>query len=87
MILKETALCSLAGAVCGVLLGALAVFPFTTLIETSLKLPYLAPGTGTVAAYAALAIAVTVAAGCAASLHTASKLSRVDPGSTLREGA
>ena len=87
MILKETALCSLAGAVCGVLLGALAVFPFTTLIETSLKLPYLAPGAGMVAAYAALAIAVTVAAGCAASLHTASKLSRVDPGSTLREGA
>ena len=87
MILKETALCSLAGAVCGVLLGALAVFPFTTLIETSLKLPYLAPGAGTVAACAALAIAVTVAAGCAASLHTASKLSRVDPGSTLREGA
>ena len=39
MILKETALCSLAGAVCGVLLGALAVFPFTTLIETSLIFP------------------------------------------------
>ena len=87
MILKETALCSLAGALCGVLLGAVLVFPFTTLIETSLKLPYLAPSAGTTAVFAVLAIAVTVAAGCAASLHTASKLSRVDPGSTLREGA
>ena len=87
MILKETALCSLAGALCGTVLGAALVLPFTTLIETSLKLPYLAPGAGTAALYAALAVAVTVAAGCAAGLRTASKLSRVDPGSTLREGA
>ena len=55
--------------------------------QTSLKLPYLAPAAGTVVVYAVLAITVTVLAGCAASLHTASKLSRVDPGSTLREGA
>ena len=87
MILKETALCSLAGALCGTALGAALVFPFTTLIETSLKLPYLAPAAGTVVIYALLAITVTVAVGCAASLRTASKLSRVDPGSTLREGA
>ncbi len=87
MILKETALCSLAGALCGTILGTALVFPFTTLIETSLKLPYLAPAAGTVVIYALLAITVTVAVGCAASLRTASKLSRVDPGSTLREGA
>ena len=87
MVLKETALCSLAGAACGTVLGAALVLPFTTLIENSLKLPYLAPGMGQVLAYAALAIVITVAAGCAAALHTASKLSRVDPGSTLREGA
>jgi len=87
MILKETALCSLAGALCGTALGAALVFPFTMLIETSLKLPYLAPAAGTVVIYALLAITVTVAVGCAASLRTASKLSRVDPGSTLREGA
>ena len=87
LILKETALCSLAGALCGVLLGAVLVFPFTTLIETSLKLPYLAPKAGAVVIFAVLATAVTVAAGCAASLRTARKLSQVDPGSTLREGA
>lgn len=87
MILKETALCSLAGAACGTVLGAVLIIPFTTLIETSLKLPYLAPAAGTVVIYAVLAIMVTVVAGCVAGLHTASKLSRVDPGSTLREGA
>ena len=65
----------------------IADYPFTTLIETSLKLPYLAPGAGTAVIYAALAILITVAAGCSASLRTAMKLSRVEPGSTLREGA
>ena len=87
MVLKETALCSLAGALGGAVLGAALVFPFTALIETSLKLPYLTPAAGTVALYAAFAVAVTVAAGCAAGAWTAFRLSRTDPGTTLREGA
>ena len=87
MILKEALLCSLTGALCGVALGAALVFPFTTLIEQSLKLPYLTPAAGTIILCAVLALAVTVVAGSAASLRTARKLSRVDPGATLREGA
>ena len=86
LILKESALCSLTGAICGTALGAILVFPFTTLIETSLKLPYLVPDAGTIILYACIAIMVTVPAGCAAAFRTASKLSRVDPGTTLREG-
>ena len=87
MILREAFLCSLVGALCGVALGAALVFPFTTLIEHSLKLPYLTPAPGTILLCAALAVAVTVAAGSGASLRTARKLSLVDPGTTLREGA
>ena len=87
MILREAFLCSLTGALCGVALGAALVFPFTTLIEHSLKLPYLTPAAGTILLCAALAAAVTVIAGSAAGLRTARKLSRVDPGTTLREGA
>lgn len=87
MILKEAFLCSLFGALCGTLLGAALVFPFTVLIEHSLKLPYLTPGAGAIALCAVLAVTVTVLSGSAASLRTALKLSRVDPGSTLREGA
>ena len=87
MILKETALCSFIGALCGTLLGAIIVFPFTTLIETSLKLPYLIPAAGTIVLYACFANMVTALAGCAAGSRTASRLSRVDPGTTLREGA
>lgn len=87
MILKEAILCSLTGALCGVALGAALVFPFTTLIEQSLKLPYLTPAAGTIILCALLALAVSAVAGSAASLRTARKLSRVDPGATLREGA
>jgi len=87
MILKETALCSFTGALCGVALGAVLVFPFTALIESSLKLPYLTPAPGTIVLYAVFAITVTTAAGCLAGTRTAARLSRVDPGTTLREGA
>ena len=86
-ILKETALCSFIGALCGTALGAIIVFPFTTLIETSLKLPYLTPDAGTIVLYACFAMMITVFVGCAAGSRTASRLSRVDPGTTLREGA
>lgn len=87
MILKEAALCSFTGALCGTVLGAVMVFPFTTLIETSLKLPYLTPDPGTIVLYACIAMAVTVLVGCAAGSRTAHRLSKVDPGTTLREGA
>ncbi len=87
MILKETALCSFTGALCGTAFGAILVFPFTTLIETSLKLPYLTPDAGSIVLYACFAMMITVLAGCAAGSRTASRLSRVDPGTTLREGA
>ena len=87
MILKETAVCSLLGAFCGIVSGSALVFPFTTLIESSLKLPYLTPPTGRILLFAVLAITLTVSAGCVAGMRTAGKLSRVDPGTTLREGA
>ena len=87
MVMKETALCSLAGALCGIALGAVLVFPFSTLIESSLKLPYLTPAAGTIVLYAVISVAVTILAGCLAGFRTAFRLSRTDPGTTLREGA
>lgn len=86
-ILKEIALCSLAGAAAGVAAGALAVFPFTTYIEGRLGLPYLTPQPPAVILCACGALAGTTAAGCLAGLRSALRLSRVDPGTTLREGA
>ena len=87
LILTETALCSLAGGLLGVGVASIVVFPFTTLIESSLGLPYLTPGAGVVLALAASTVLVTVLVGAIASAWAAWRLSRIDPGTTLREGA
>jgi putative ABC transport system permease protein len=62
------------------------VFPFTTLIETSLGLPYLRPAAGTILGLALASLAATVQVGSLASSWASFRLSRVDPGTVLREG-
>ncbi|MCR5842504.1 MAG: ABC transporter permease [Oscillospiraceae bacterium] len=86
LVLKESALCSLAGGVLGVLLASLIVFPFTTLIETKLGLPYLRPEISSVTLLGLTSLAASVMIGAAASAWTSFRLSRVDPGTVLREG-
>ncbi len=86
-ILAETALCGLAGALVGVGVAALGVFPFTTLIETKLGLPYLTPDAGTLLKLAVGTVLATLLIGLMAGAWAAARLSRVDPGTTLREGA
>ena len=86
-ILAETALCGLAGALVGVGVAALGVFPFTTLIETKLGLPYLTPAAGTLLKLAVGTVLATLAVGLLAGAWAAARLSRTDPGTTLREGA
>ena len=87
LMLKESALCSLAGGLLGVAVAALIVFPFTTLIETKLGLPYLAPSATAVLALALGTVVATLLVGALASAWSAWRLSRTDPGTTLREGA
>ena len=73
--------------VLGVCAAALLAFPFATLIETALGLPYLTPDLRTVALLAAAAVAAAGIVGSLASAGAAWRLSRVDPGTILREGA
>ncbi len=86
LILKESALCSLAGGMLGLLSASLIVFPFTTLIETKLGLPYLRPSISSVLLLAIGSLAATVIIGVAASVWASFRLSRADPGTLLREG-
>jgi putative ABC transport system permease protein len=86
-ILMETGLCALAGALVGVGIAALGVFPFATLIEAKLGLPYLTPSAGTLIKLAGGTILATLLVGLAAGAWAAARLSRTDPGTTLREGA
>jgi putative ABC transport system permease protein len=85
--LAESALCSLAGGLAGVGVAALAVFPFATLIETRLGLPYLTPPAGVILALGAGTVLATLVVGALAGAWPAWRLSRTDAGITLREGA
>lgn len=87
LVLAEMAMCAFTGGALGVLLAALAVFPFTTLIEAKLGLPYLTPDLRTVLLLALSTVLATVLVGALASAWSARRLSRTDPGTALREGA
>ena len=86
-IFAETALCGLAGALAGVGLAALGLFPFATLIEAKLGLPYLTPSAGSLLALAGGTILATLLVALLAGAWAAARLGRTDPGTTLREGA
>jgi len=86
LMLVESALCSACGGIAGVALAALVVFPFARLIEARLGLPYLIPSGGTIITLALATVLATLLIGALASLWAAWRLSRVDPGTTLREG-
>lgn len=86
MVLIEATYLSLAGGLLGIVCGAAVVFPFSTLIETKLGLPFLIPTLGAVLLMGCVALLVTLIAGLAASGYAAFRLSRVDTGTVLREG-
>ena len=86
MVLLESSLCGLLGGLIGVGLAALLLFPFAQLIESALKLPYLMPDAGKALLLAAGTILLSVAVAALSSVIAAYRLSRIDPGTALREG-
>ncbi len=85
-VLGEAFFIGLVGGVLGVLLGALAVFPFSGLIEAKLGLPYLTPSVGATASAALAAVLSAVIAGPLTSAASAVRVSKMDTGLILREG-
>ena len=86
MVLLESALCGLLGGLIGVGAAALLLFPFAQLIESALKLPYLMPDAGKVLLLAGGTILLSVTVAAFSSVAAAYRLSRIDPGTALREG-
>ncbi|MBO4925463.1 MAG: ABC transporter permease [Clostridia bacterium] len=86
MVLLESSLCGLLGGLIGVSLAAALLFPFAQLIESALKLPYLTPDAGKALLLAAGTVLLSVAVAALSSVLAAYRLSRVDPGTVLREG-
>lgn len=86
LIVTEALLVSLRGALLGILAASVIVFPFNTLIFTSLQLPFVAISIPAAVGYAAIAF---VAAGCIgplACVWSALSITRFDAYATLREG-
>ncbi len=87
MALAESAACGLAGGLAGTGAAAVGVFSFSALIEGSLGLPYLIPAPGTVLLLAAGTILLSAAVSALAGAFAARRLSGIDPGTALRDGA
>ena len=87
MALFESAVCGLIGGQAGTGAAAIGVFSFSALIESSLGLPYLIPGSGTIILLAAGTILLSASVSALASAFAAWRLSRVNPGTALRDGA
>ncbi|MDO4399616.1 MAG: ABC transporter permease [Coriobacteriia bacterium] len=85
IVVKEAAIISAAGALVGVAIALVVVLSFNGALESALGLPFLLPVVATIALLALGAFALAMVAGCGASFASATRLSKVDPGQTLRE--
>lgn len=86
LIICEASLISALGAIAGVILAALVVFPFSAYIGSLLGLPYLQPSYGTVIAVAAVSVLISFAVGPLASAYSAIRLGRREIYTAMREG-
>ena len=86
MALIESAICGLIGGFTGIGLASIGVFAFSALIESSLGLPYLIPDISTILLLAAGTMMLSIVVSALASAFAAWRLSRVNPGTALREG-
>ena len=85
LVVKEAAITSALGAVIGIVVALVVVLAFNDALEDVLGVPFLTPDIGTMALFAIGAFAVAMIAGPAASVLSASRLSKVDAGQVLRE--
>jgi len=85
IVMKEALIVSTVGAIAGIALAAVVVIGFSSALEIALGLPFLLPDAGAIVLTAVGVLAVALVAGAAASAVSASCLSKVDAGSSLRE--
>lgn len=85
-VLLEGLWISVMGSILGVIFGAVIIFSFSSAIESSLGLPFLLPGAGSVLITAILCTALSVVSGVAADVISAGKISKLDTGKILRSG-
>ena len=85
IIISESAVIGILGGIIGIAAASIVVFPFSSLIEENLGLPFLLPSAAQILVYIAAALSVALIAAPLSSAYSAFKLSRVDTGLILRE--
>ena len=81
----ESVLISAVGALAGIAVGSLIVFPFQNLISSSLKLPYLNSSMGTVFEFIALSLVVSVVTVLAVGVIESKKIGKSETFLLMRE--
>jgi putative ABC transport system permease protein len=86
IVLCESSLAALAGAIAGVILAALIVFPFSTYIGDRLQLPFISPRGAAVAFSVLVSVFLSFIVGPLASIFGALRISKAETYYTMREG-
>jgi putative ABC transport system permease protein len=86
LVLYESSIAAAVGAAIGIILAALVVFPFSTLISEKLELPYLDAPFLKIAVLVLASLLLSVVTGPLSSLYSSLKISRAETYFTLREG-
>ena len=87
LLLTESFIVSGIGALTGLLLAALLVIPFRSLISSRLELPYLMPGVPMTAVFAVGSLLLSILAGSVTAAICAMRISRQDAALILRDAA
>lgn len=86
LVLWESGILSLLGGVLGIAMSALFLFPFQTLIQRTISMPYLQPSFGQFFAVTAASLVLSFAVGPISSLASVFKICGGDAYSVIREG-
>lgn len=85
IIVSESVIISAVGALGGIIIASLIVFPFRLYIATTLNIPYLNPSVGLVAVLLIVTFFLAIFTGLIASLGAAVRVSRMDTNAMIRE--
>lgn len=85
IVFMESIIISVVGAMAGMILTVIMIYPFSNLISQQTGLPFLTPSAGNVAVNVAVTFLVIVAAGTLTAAYEALSLSKTDAGLVLRE--
>jgi putative ABC transport system permease protein len=83
-VMAESVIMGIIGGAVGIALGFAVIFPFNTLIEEALGLPFLMPNAGVIILYVVLAFVISILAGTISAAFSAVKISRIDTALILR---